>query len=252
MLDTKNLLSRLLTDSPLARDMVRKGLFQHAAKGAAAVLALVLGLTLSGPAAAASDSQTVSCEAEPTVRGIDDTAEKKVQITADDISFPERGVVHLKGYTQLLRGGHRVYADELTYNKSTDKVVARGVVKFETPQGDVIRTSVLHYDVATGRMESGPATFLIADRKSKLLGDGHSTVNAHGTAQRVIMRDGKTMDLTDAHVTSCLDGEKDATFTAESLTVDAAKGIRTAERAKVRISAPERHEKLDEALKSIE
>lgn len=213
---------------------------------------VVLLLAAAPFARAAPGSGDVTCAVNPTVRGINETAEKKVEILADDISFPERGVVHLKGYTQLIRGGHRVYADELTYDKSTNEVVARGVVKFETPNGDVIRTSVLHYDIQTGKMVSGPAEFMLADRESRLLGDGHSTVNAFGTARQITLENGNILNLTDARVTSCLNGQKDMTFTAANLTVDVDKGVRTADRAKVRISAPERHERLKKAIDSLE
>lgn len=211
---------------------------------------LLLAGAQSVPAAVGSDE--VSCAVKPTVRGIAKAAEKNVEILADDISFPERGVVHLKGYTQLIRGGHRVYADELIYNKNTNTVVAKGVVKFETPKGDVIHTSVLNYDIQTGKIVTGAAEFLLADRQSRVLGDGHSTVNAHGTAREIVLEDGKILNLTDARVTSCLNGEKDMTFTAENLKVDTDKGVRTAERAKVRISAPSRHEKLNRAIDSLD
>jgi len=226
-------------------------MFHKKALLAQAVLALSL-LAVAPVAAAAPGPDDASCDAKPTVRGIDETSSKKVEILADDITFPERGVVHLKGYTQLIRGGHRVYADELTYNKSTNEVVARGVVKFETPQGDVIRTSVLHYDIQSGKIVSGPAEFMLADRQSRVLGDGHSTVNAFGTAQQITLEKGNILNLTDARVTSCLNGQKDMTFTAENLTVNVDKGIRTADRAKIRISAPERHERLKKAIDSIE
>lgn len=216
-------------------------------------LALLLAI-LAGPSAvhAAAGHDDLSCSAAPTVRGISETAKKNVEILADDISFPERGVVHLKGYTQLIRGGHRVYADELIYNKNTNQVTAKGVVKFESPQGDVIHTSVLHYDVESGRIVTGPAEFLLADRQSRVLGDGHSTVNAHGTAQQIVLRNEKILELQDARVTSCLNGAKDMTFTAASLTVDREQGVRTAERARIRISAPQRHDKLDQALDGID
>jgi lipopolysaccharide export system protein LptA len=201
---------------------------------------------------AATGLDEMSCDVKPTVRGISQTSDKKVEILADDISFPDRGVVHLKGYTQLIRGGHRVYADELTYDKNANTVVATGVVKFETPQGDVIHTSVLNYDIQTGKIVTGPAEFLLADRQSRLLGDGHSTVNAYGTAGEIVLEGGNVLNLTDARVTSCLEGEQDMTFTADSLMVDTDQGIRTAERTKVRISAPERHEKLDKAIDSLQ
>lgn len=218
------------------------------------VASALLGVASVAPAAPGSDevADEVACDAEPMVRGIEEASEKRVQITADDISFPERGVVYLQGYTQLIRGGHRVYADELTYNKTTNQVVAEGVVKFQTPEGDVIRTSILHYDIDSGRIESGPAEFMLADRQSRVLGDGHATVNAFGTAERITVEDGKLLNLTDARVTSCLDGEKDMTFTAENLTVNPDQGIRTAERAKVRISAPQRHERFNDTLESLE
>lgn len=221
----------------------------------APLMGLVAALFLlanAQPAAAAAGPDDVSCEANPTVRGISETAEKNVKILADDISFPERGIVHLRGYTQLIRGGHRVYADELIYDKTSNTVVAKGVVTFETPQGDVIHTSVLNYDVESSRIVTGPAEFLLADRQSSVLGDGHGTVNAFGTARELILDEGKVLNLADARVTSCLDGRKDMTFTAENLSVDTDKGVRAADRAKVRISAPERHQRYNEAAESIE
>jgi len=215
-------------------------------------VAAILVLAGAQAAHAAVGPDEVSCSVKPMVRGISKAAQKNVEILADDISFPDRGVVHLKGYTQLIRGGHRVYADELIYDKNTNTVVAKGVVKFETPQGDVIHTSILNYDIETGKVTTGAAEFLLADRNSRVLGDGHGTVNAYGTAAEVILEDGTILNLTDAKVTSCLNGEKDMTFTAENLTVDTDEGVRTAERAKVRISAPERHDKLDKALEPLQ
>lgn len=215
----------------------------------AAAILFLLGTTPLVQAASGTDD--MSCAVNPTVRGISEKAAKNVEILADDISFPDRGVVHLKGYTQLIRGGHRVYADELIYNKATNEVIAKGVVKFETPQGDIIHTSVLRYDIQNGKVDSGPAEFLLADRQSRLLGSGHSTVNAFGTAEKVTLEDGSVLKLTNARVTSCLDGKKDMTFTADNLTVDVEKGVRTADRAKVRISAPERHERLNKAIDDL-
>jgi len=211
---------------------------------------LLLGSASAVDAAPGTDSY--ACDATPTVRGLEEASEKKIEILADDIAFPERGVVHLKGYTQLIRGGHRVYADELTYDKRTDQVVATGVVKFQTPEGDVIHTSILHYDVETGRIESGPAEFMLADRQSRVLGDGRGTVNAFGTAERITLENESLLNLANARVTSCLNGEKDMTFTAENLSVNPDQGVNTAERAKVRISAPQRHERFSKTLESLD
>jgi hypothetical protein len=84
-----------------------------------------------------------------------------------------------------------------------------------------------------------------------VLGDGHSTVNAYGTAETVTLEGGAILNLTNARVTSCLNGRKDMTFAADTLTVDMEKGVRTADRAKVRISAPERHERLNKAIDDL-
>jgi lipopolysaccharide assembly outer membrane protein LptD (OstA) len=48
-----------------------------------------------------------------------------VKIQADEIEFPRRNVVHLRGYTQLIRGGHRVYADELIFDKEKQEIEAQ-------------------------------------------------------------------------------------------------------------------------------
>ncbi len=216
-----------------------------------AVAALFLAANAPLAPAASGPPDEASCAAKPTVRGISETAAKKVQILADSIDFPDRGVVHLRGYTQLIRGGYRVYADELIYDKAANYVVAKGVVKFETPQGDIIWTPVLNYDIQSGEIVSGPAEFLLADRESRALGDGHGTVNAYGTAEGITVEDNAMLNLVNARVTGCMNGQKDMTFTAENLNVDMDKGIRTADRAKVRISAPERHERFNEAVDSL-
>ena len=171
-------------------------------------------------------------------------SQQKVKIKADQIEFPERRVVLLRGYTQLIRGGHRVYADELLYDKLQNKVEARGVVKLETPKGDIVQTSILKYDVVEGVAISGPATFSIANRRNDVLGSGESTVNAHGVAERVTFEGDDIMLLKNAKVTSCLDGEEDITFAADELRVDLNEGVRTGKRVKIRIAEPNKHKRI--------
>ncbi len=167
-----------------------------------------------------------------------------VSITADQIEFPKRNVVRLRGYTQLIRGGHRVSADELTYDKTDESVEARGVVKLQTPKGDIIKTGVLHYDVETSKAESGPADFVLATREPGFADDGRKQVSAHGTADRVELEGETVMVLEGVKITTCLDGKNDMTFTADSLKIDMDEGLRVAKRAKVQILAPDRHPEI--------
>jgi lipopolysaccharide assembly outer membrane protein LptD (OstA) len=178
-------------------------------------------------------------------------AHKKVKIKADQIDFPGRKVVVLHGYTQLIRGGHRVRADELVYDKVNNEAEARGSVTLQTPRGDRVETSVLTYDINTGVAVSGPARFSIANRPSEFLGSDDSTVNAHGVAERVTFESEDIMLLENAEVTSCLDGKEDITFQAEALRVDLNKGVRTGTRVKIRITDPGKHKRLSEVKKLL-
>ena len=207
---------------------------------------LTAGL-LSGPALAASEcaGQPIQAEMSPQVVP---AGPQKVRIQADEITFPRSHVVHLRGYTQLVRGGHRVYADELIYNKKANAVEARGVVKFQSPNGDEVRTSVLRYDIVAGTVVSGPAEFVIAARHTSVLGSGDHTVNAHGTAEQVVFERDNIMRLENAVVTTCLDGRDDITFTAQDIRVDLDQGVRTARRARMQILAPDRHTRLREII----
>ena len=236
-----------------------------------ASLILVALLTASWTAAAAEDR----CGDTPPAdfKTLEGTPFEKVRINADEIDFPGRNVVVLKGYAQLFRGGHRVSSDELVFYKAKNMAEARGSVTLQTRAGDVVKTDVLAYDIATGMAVSGPAEFSIANRRSKILGRGESTVNAYGTAARVSFESADIMLLDNADVISCLDGAKDITFQAESLRVDLTQGVSTGirvegsgtgvegpgtgikgtgTRVKVRIENPGKHKKLDELQKLID
>ena len=213
--------------------------------GLKSLIAVVLLLSLARPAAAED-----SCSAHPKVypEQTSSSAQEKVKIKADKIEFPERRMVLLKGYTQLIRGGHRVYADELLFNKVQNEVEARGVVRLETPKGDRVETSILTYDVDKAVAVSGPATFTIANRPSEILGSEGSTVNAHGVAERVTFEGDDIMLLKNAQVTSCLDGKEDITFAADELRVDLNEGVRTGKRVKIRIAEPGKHERAQKII----
>lgn len=171
-----------------------------------------------------------------------------VKIQADEIEFPRRNVVHLRGYTQLIRGGHRVYADELIFDKEKQEIEARGVVTLKTPRGDVVKTSVLHYDVNRNLMESGPAEIVLASREAKVVGATGGSVTAHGTADQVVFEGADVMHLKDVKLTTCLDGKDDLVFAADDLKVDLEKGLRVAKRAKVRLLTPHRHPQITDLI----
>ena len=167
-----------------------------------------------------------------------------VEIKADKIDFPRRRVVHLRGYTQLIRGGHRVYADELTFDKDRQEIVARGLVTFETPKGDLIKTSVLRYEVDRNHMESGPAEFVLANRGAETIGATGTFVTAHGTADHVVFQGVDIMQLKGVKLMTCLDGRDDFAFVADELKIDMSKGLRLAKRAKLRLLTPDRHSQI--------
>ncbi len=171
-----------------------------------------------------------------------------VTIQADEIQFPSRKVVHLKGYTQLIRGGHKISADELIYDKNSQTVEARGLVTFETPNGDIIKTTVLNYDVVANRAESGRADFVLATREPQALGAGRDLVSAYGQAERVELEGEHVMHLKNVEITTCVNGDKDMTFAAADLEVNLRTGIRVAKRAKVQILVPERHPEINKIL----
>ncbi len=171
-----------------------------------------------------------------------------VKIQADAIDFPRRNVVHLRGYTQLIRGGHRVYADELIFDKARQEIEARGLVTFQTPEGDQIKTSVLRYDVAQNRMLSGPAEFVLATRNAELVRASGDSVAAHGTAQQVVFENLDVMSMTGVRLTTCLDGRDDLVFAADTLDIDLKLGLRVAKRAKVRLNMPDRHLRVLEMI----
>lgn len=171
-----------------------------------------------------------------------------VKIQADEINFPRRNVVHLRGYTQLIRGGHRVYADELIYDKEKQEIEARGLVTLKTPRGDVVKTSVLHYDVNRNLMESGPAEIVLASREAGVVGATDGSVTAHGTADQVVFEGADVMHLKEVKLTTCLDGKDDLVFAADDLRVDLAKGLRVAKRAKVRLLTPHRHPQITDLI----
>ena len=213
--------------------------------GFKSLIAVVLLLSLAHPSAA-EDGCGVHPKVDP--KQVSSSAQEKVRIKADEIEFPGRRMVLLKGYTQLIRGGHRVYADELLFDKVQNEVEARGVVRLETPKGDKVETSILTYDVDKGVAVSGPATFSIANRRSEILGSEESTVNAHGVAERVTFEGEDIMLLKNAEVTSCLDGKEDITFAADELRVDLNEGVRTGKRVKIRIAEPSKHKRAKKII----
>lgn len=210
---------------------------------------LVATAMLSSPVLAdsASSCRDLASKTAPPAVTAKNGDEVPVSITADHIEFPKRNVVLLKGYTQLIRGGHRVFADELLYDKGSQSVEARGLVKLETPTGDSIRTGVLHYDVDKQTVESGPASFLLANRDTSNKPDSQH-VSAHGTASKVELRGENAMYMEQVEITTCLDGKEDLTFKADSLEIDLDQGFRLANRAKVQILAPDRHPQINEML----
>ncbi|MDJ0958502.1 MAG: hypothetical protein QNI91_16670, partial [Arenicellales bacterium] len=176
---------------------------------------------------------------------------EKVQIKADKIDFPSRRVVHLSGYAELERGGNRVYADELIYNNSRaeSQAIAKGSVKFQTAQGDVIYTPILRYYMSLGKIVSGQANFINASRKTGLPQFTGRAIDSYGTASRITLLGRNLMLLENTTIVSCLDGNEHTVFTARELRVNLDEGIRTAKRVKIHIQPPDRSDRIQESVK---
>jgi lipopolysaccharide assembly outer membrane protein LptD (OstA) len=194
-----------------------------------------------------------SCGATPgplhvdSIPGLDGST--KVKIQADEIEYPERNIAHLRGFVELVRGGHRLYADELIYDRSETRAVAKGAVKFQSAEGDVILTSILRYYIATGKFVSGYANFVIANRDNTQSISNDGTIDSYGTASRITLLAGNMMYLENAEITSCRDGKEHTVFTASELRVDLDEGIRTAKHVKIRIAPPDRLDQIQEMVK---
>ena len=224
-------------------------------------VALLISITISSPARAEeklAESATLafaSCgvdlESNSVATSKELSTKEKVNIKADQIDFPARQIVHLRGYAELERGGNRVHADELIYNNSRaeSQAIAKGSVKFQTAEGDIIYTPILRYYLSLGKIVSGQANFIIASRRanrSKLAG---IAVDSYGTASRITLLGRNLMLLEDTTIVSCLDGEEHTVFTARELRVNLDEGIRTAKHAKIRIQPPGQRDRVQERVK---
>jgi len=213
-----------------------------------AALALPQG-SLPGPVAPV----VANCRTTPgslqvaSISGSSDSS--KVKIQADEISYPGRNIAHLRGFVELVRGSHRLYADELIYDKSETRAVAKGSVKFQNSEGDIIFTSILRYYIATGKIVSGSANFIIASRNKNLTVSKGSTVDSYGTASRITLLAGNVMYLENAEITQCRDGKEYSIFTAGEIRVDLDEGMRTAKKVKIRIAPPDRNDRIQEKAK---
>ena len=127
---------------------------------------------------------------------------QKLEIEADEITFPGRGIIHLRGSTQLVRGKQRVYADQLIYNKSTQTVEFRGSVRIEFTDGDVVHTSLLFYDLERETATSGAAEFMLRDRDTGK-GESDPLDIACGSAERIQFTGGTISHMKGARIVTC-------------------------------------------------
>ena len=176
---------------------------------------------------------------------------EKVNIKADEIDFPARRIVHLRGYAELERGGNRVYANELIYNNSRTEgqAIAKGSVNFHTTSGDIISTPILRYYLSLGKIVSGEANFIIASRKTELSKLAGRAIDSYGTARRITLLGQNLMLLEDTTIVSCLDGKEHTVFTAHELRVNLDEGIRTAKNVRIRIQPPGQGDRVQESVK---
>lgn len=162
-----------------------------------------------------------------------------LRVVADEIQFPKRKVIRLVGNAQMIRGAHKLTADELLYDKAKEAIEARGNVKVQTAKGDTITTPLVVYDINANRAESGPAELILANRGHKTSQSKTDFISAYGTAQKVIMKSDAVLQLENSHLTTCRKGEKDFTFNTAELDIDLEQGFQVAKRAVVQIWDPD-------------
>ncbi|MBS1270287.1 MAG: LPS-assembly protein LptD [Gammaproteobacteria bacterium] len=128
---------------------------------------------------------------------------QKVEIQADEITFPGRNVVHLRGSTQLTQGNHLIYADEMIYNKRQHSIEFRGRVKVDSSHGDIVRTPVLHYDVQKETAVTGAAEFVLTNRDSGIIDGDRIFARACGTAERIEFDGGTISGMKRPKISTC-------------------------------------------------
>lgn len=99
---------------------------------------VALALALSATPTAAQDLQNRTVEPPPPSETALPTREDEIQFSAGTLEYEVDGdIVTATGDVRMYRGGERLRADSVTWNRKTGQVVAAGSIAVTNPEGDV-------------------------------------------------------------------------------------------------------------------
>jgi LPS-assembly protein len=142
-----------------------------------------------------------------------------LQVRADNVSAARDGTSEFSGAVELERGTQQLNAEQLRYDRSTDRADASGDVRFQDQSGDSYRTSELHLTLGAHTGYTGPGSYTLG------------TNRARGQAQRMDFEGPDRTRLTDVSYTTCAAGQDDWFLNIGELELDTAEEIGTARNA---------------------
>ena len=160
-----------------------------------------------------SGSPVVRAAADPTA---------PIHVWAREVQTEKDGATNLEGTAELTRGGDRITADHMRYEKPTNTVEADGDVQFRNAAGDTFRTEELRLQLDTRIGEIGPSRYTVNNDR------------ARGDAARIEFLGPDYIRLTDARYTTCRAGQDDWFLKVSRLDLDTDEDIGTAWHATIK------------------
>lgn len=145
-----------------------------------------------------------------------------IEVSADSATLvltPEQAV--FSGGVELTQGTLRMLADELVLDRATGEIDATGGFVLAQPSIR-IAGSAAHYQLATGQAQVEQIRYRVP------------AIRARGDAEQAAFLGGGRSTYRNISYTTCRPGSSDWLLTAESLELDQAEGLGTAEQAKLR------------------
>ncbi len=191
-------------------------------------------------------------------------SELLTNMEADEIATAGEDLIKLTGNARVVQGKRGVYADEITYDKTSNQVAAAGNVILYTAGGDEVRADVLDMEAHTFIGTAEQARMKIADKSPYKTARRHhgfvetysilspfrnrsiqipdtrpvaakqTYVRTRATARSVDFAGADYELLHDATVTSCEEGNSDVLLDAKQIELDHATGIGTAKSMKIK------------------
>ena len=138
------------------------------------------------------------------------------QIYAREVRSVAGGVSEFIGDVELERGGDRLTADRLRYDKAADQADATGDIRLGNAAGDSLATSELHLQLESHTGYAGPSSYTLA----------HGLVR--GDAERIELAGPDLMRLRRARFTTCPPGQDSWFLRMSELELDTADDLGTA------------------------